>query len=60
MISMIPALTGTWPMMVDVDVQLACDADDLPPGGEQIAGQIEQWVQSTLDFPGVDWHRGLP
>jgi len=46
--------------MINADVQLACDTDDLPPDGDQITGQIEHWVQSTLAFPGVDWNRDLP
>jgi len=48
------------PVMIDTDVQLACDADDLPQGGDQIAGQIGHWVEMTLGFPGVEWHRDIP
>ena len=63
MISTICALTELRPtreMMIDTDVQLACDVEDLPPGGNEIAGQIEHWVQTALGFPGVEWNRGLP
>jgi len=46
--------------MIDTDVQFACDADDLPPGGIQTAEQIERWVVTTLAFPGVEWNRPIP
>ena len=62
MINMTDALTElpTRVQMIDTDVQLACDVEDLPPGGNEIAGQIEHWVQTALTFPGVEWCRDLP
>lgn len=63
MISMICVLTELRPIrpkMIDVDVQLACDVEDLPPGGNEFSGEIEHWVKSALAFPGVEWSRDLP
>jgi len=46
-------------MVFDVDVQLACDEDDLPESCDQISTHIEAWVTAALQWPQLSWQRDM-